>query len=187
MDFLSDKFILARTGEPLEDRLRKSERFRQQIQSLSKISKVFAENIALSEEQRKLYGRMDDEWSEYSTVYGEESYRLGFEDGVQLAAEHTIRAKGSVLSVEDMIHLVYMYDAIKKLNTLLLGEWEIHGRECGILEELDRVCNVIESGVCAELRLQGEDEMHEYLTDILDNPEMSPEERAERLVKSVVE
>lgn len=109
---------------------------------------------------------------------------MGFEDGVQLAKEREIRVKGSVLSVKDMTHLVYMYDAVKKLNKLLLGVWDIHDRECGVLEELDRVCDVIEDGICAEIRLQGEDEMYERLADILDNPEMSPEERAERLAES---
>ena len=120
----------------------------------------------------------------YNSAYGEESYRMGFEDGVQLAKEREIRVKGSVLSVKDMTHLVYMYDAVKKLNKLLLGVWDIHDRECGVLEELDRVCDVIEDGICAEIRLQGEDEMYERLADILDNPEMSPEERAERLAES---
>lgn len=182
MDFLSDELIFARVGEPLEQRLRKSERFRQQTQSLSNTSKEFAENFILSEKDKTLFERMDDAWSEYSSVYGEEAYRMGFEEGVQLAAERTIRVKGSVLSAGDMTHLVYVYDAIKKLNELLLGTWDIHDRECGILEELDRVCDVIESGVCAEMRLLGEDEMHERLEDILDNSEMTSKERAERLV-----
>ena len=48
--------------------------------------------------------------------------RLGFEDGVQLAFEKEIRVNGSVLDVKDMTHLVYVYDSIKKLNKLLLGE-----------------------------------------------------------------
>lgn len=183
MDFLSGEFIFARTGEPLEERLRKSERFQQQMKSLHKESKAFAANSGLSKRDWKLYDKLEDEWTKYNSVYGEESYCLGFEDGVQLAAEHKVRVKGSVLSAQDMTHLVYMYDSIKKLNKILLGAWDIHDRECGILEELDRVYDVIEGGVCAEIRLQGEDEMHECLEDILDNPEMSPEERAERLVE----
>lgn len=183
LDILSGEFIFARTGEPLEDRLRKSERFQQQMKFLHKESKAFVADSDLSEKDWKLYDKLEDEWTKYNSVYGEEAYRLGFEDGVQLAAEHKIRIKGSVLSVKDMTHLVYMYDGIKKLNKLLLGAWEIHDKECGILEELDRVCDVIEDGVCAEIRLQGEDEMYERLADILDNSEMSPEERAERLVE----
>ena len=111
----------------------------------------------------------------------EESYRLGFEDGVRLASEREIRAKGSVLDDKDMAHLVFMYDAVKKLNKFLLGEWEIHGRDGGVLEELDRVCDVIEHGVCAELRLREEDEMYERLADILDDTGKAPEERARLL------
>lgn len=91
-------------------------------------------------------------------------------------------AKGSVLDVKNMTHLVSMYDAIKKLNKLLLGEWEIHGRDGGVLEELDRVCDVIEHGVCTELRFRGEDEMYECLADILDDIGKVPEERAKLLI-----
>lgn len=60
---------------------------------------------------------------------------MGFEDGVQLASERKIRVKGSALDVKDMTHLIYVYDAIKKLNKLLLGEWEIHDRNGGVLED----------------------------------------------------
>ena len=106
---------------------------------------------------------------------------MGFEDGVQLASEREIRVNGSVLDVKDMTHLVYVYDSIKKLNKLLLGEWEVHGRDSGVLEELDRVCDVIEHGICAKIRLRGEDEMYECLADILDDAEKAPEERAKLL------
>lgn len=185
LDFLSDEFVFARTGEPLEDRLRKSKRFQQQMKSLHKASKAFSGDSGLSKKDRKLYDMLEDEWTKYNSVYGEESYRLGFEDGVQLAAEHMVRANGSVLSVKDMTHLIYVYDALKKLNKLLLGTWEVHNGAGGILEELNRVCDVIESGVCAEIRLQGEDGMHEQLEDILDDSEMSPEDRAKRLAEPV--
>ena len=184
MDFLSEKFIFTRTGNPLEDRLRKSERFQQQMKFLHKASRAFSVDSSLSKKDWKLYDKLEDEWTKHNIMYGEESYRLGFEDGVQLASERVIRAEGSVLTVKDMTHLVHIYDAVKKLNKLLLGTWDIHDREHGLLEELDRVCDVIEDGICAEIRLRGEDEMYECLTDILDNPEMSPEERAERLTES---
>ena len=181
MDLISDEFILARTGESLEARIRGNDRFQQQMKSLHKASRAFTKDSGLSKNTWKLYDRLEDEWSKYNIVYGEESYRLGYEDGVQTASERDIRAKGSVLSVRDMTHLIYVYDAVKKLNQFLLGEWEIHNREDGILEDLDRVCDVIEDGVCAEIRLRGEDEMYECLTDILDNLELEPEERAKRL------
>ena len=40
---------------------------------------------------------------------------------------------------------------------------------------------MIEDGICAEIHLLEEDEMPGLLADILDNREMSPEERAEKL------
>jgi hypothetical protein len=181
MDLITDEFVFARTGEPLETRLKNSGAFRQQMESLRKASKAFTRDSVKSDECWKAFDRLEEEWGKYNIRYGEESYRLGFEDGVRLASERGIRAKGSVLDGTDMAHLVSIYDAVKKLNKLLLGEWEIHGRDGGVLEELDRVCDVIEHGVCAEIRLRGEDEMYECLADILDDAEKAPEERAKLL------
>ncbi len=181
MDFISKEFLDARTGEALEAKLRDSDTFRQQVKCLHEASKAFSKDSGMSKKYWKLYDTLVNEWSKYNIMYGEESYRLGFEDGMQIASEKEIRAKGSVLSFQDMTHLVYVYDAIKKLNKLLLGEWEIHGRDGGVLEELDRVCDVIEGGTCAEIRLRREDEMSECLADILDDTGITPEERAKLL------
>lgn len=183
MDYINDELISARTGDPLEARLRKSEKFQHRMKFLHKASQAFAKDTSISKKDWKLYDRLEDEWSKYDAAYGEEAYRLGFEDGVQLAAEREIRLKGSVLSVKDMTHLIYMYDAVKHLNKLLLGAWDIHERDSGVLGELDRVCDVIEDGVCAEIRLCGEDKMYEVLTDIIDRSEVPPEERAKRLTE----
>ena len=183
MDVISDEFILARTGEPLEARIRENDKFQQQIKSLHEASNAFSKGSGISKKCWKLYDILESEWTKYNIMYGEESYRLGFDDGVQTASERKIRAKGSVLSFQDMTHLIYLYDAVKKLNMFLVGEWKIYDRESGILKELDRVCKVIENGACAEIRLQGEDEMFECLTDILDNSEITPEERAKMLTE----
>ena len=183
MDFISKEFLDARTGEALEAKLRDSDTFRQQVKCLHEASKAFSKDSGMSKKYWKLYDTLENEWSKYNIMYGEESYRLGFEDGMQTASEKEIRAKGSVLSFQDMTHLIYLYDAVKKLNMFLVGEWEIYDRESGILKELDRVCKVIENGACAEIRLQGEDEMFECLTDILDNSEITPEGRAKMLTE----
>ncbi len=183
MDVISEEFVFARTGEPLEARIRNSDSFQQRMKSLHEAAKAFTRDCVKSDECWKAFDRLEDEWSKYNVRYGEESYRLGFEDGVQLASEREIHANGSVLDVKDMAHLVSVYDAIKKLNKLLLGEWEIHGRDGGALQELDRVCDVIEHGVCAEIRLRGEDKMYECLADILDDAGKAPEERAKMLTE----
>ena len=181
MDFISEEFFAARTGEALEARLRDSGTFRQQMKSLHEASKAFSKDSGMLKKGWKLYDRLEDEWTKYNILYGEEAYRLGFQDGVRLASEKEIRAKGSVLDVQDMTHLVYLYDAVKKLNVFLLGEWDNYGRDCGTLKELDRVCKVTRNGACAEIRLLGEDDAYECLTDILDNAGMVPEERAKML------
>lgn len=181
MDFISEEFFAARTGEALEERLRDSGTFRQQMKSLHEASKAFSKDSGMLKKGWKLYDRLEDEWTKCNILYGEQAYRLGFQDGVQTASEREIRAKGSVLSFTDMTHLVYLYDAVKKLNMFLLGEWDNYDRDRGTLKELDRVCKVIENGTCAEIRLLGEDETYECLTDILDNSGIEPEERARML------
>ncbi len=181
MDYITDEFIFARTREPLEERIQENDKFRHQMKLLRELSKVFAKDSGLSEKSWKLFNKLEDEWSKYNIMYGEESYRLGFEDGVQIASERKIRAKGSVLSLKDMTHLICMYDAVKKLNEILLGTWEILDREGGILAELDRVCDVILGGACAEIRLCGGEDAYECLTDIMGNQELTPEERARKL------
>lgn len=183
MDFISEEFFAARTGEVLEARLRDSGTFRQQMESLHEASKAFSKDSGMLKKGWELYDRLEDEWTKYNILYGEEAYRLGFQDGVRLASEKEIRAKGSVLDVQDMTHLVYLYDAVKKLNVFLLGEWDNYDRDCGTLKELDRVCKVIENGACAEIRLRGEDDAYECLTDILDNAGIAPEERAKMLTE----
>lgn len=183
MDFISEEFFAARTGEVLEARLRDSGTFRQQMESLHEASKAFSKDSGMLKKGWELYDSLEDEWTKYNILYGEEAYRLGFQDGVRLASEKEIRAKGSVLDVQDMTHLVYMYDSIRKLNKLLLGEWEIYGRDGGVLRELDRVCDVIEHGICAEIRLRENDEMYGRLVNILDDEEKAPEERAKLLTE----
>lgn len=178
MSNISEEFFAARTGEVLDARLCSSDKFQQKMIDLHKASEVFSKAAGLSKKVWKLYDALENEWTEYNIMYGEESYRLGFEDGMQIVSEKAIREKGSVLSFKDMTHLVYLYDAIKKLNMFLLGEWDNYDRDSGIMKELDRVCKVIEHGTCAEIRLRGEDEMFECLTDILDNQEVTPEECA---------
>lgn len=85
MDVISDEFILARTGEPLEARIRENDKFQQQMKSLHKASNAFSKGSDISKKCWKLYDTLENEWTKYNIMYGEESYRLGFDDGVQIA------------------------------------------------------------------------------------------------------
>lgn len=55
MDFVTDEFILARTGEVLEARLRGSEKFQQQVKALHEASKAFSKGSGMSKRCWKLY------------------------------------------------------------------------------------------------------------------------------------
>lgn len=181
MSFIPKEFFAARTGEGMEARLQKNEGFQQQMKSLHRASKMFTRDSVKSDECWEAFNSLEYEWGKYNIWYGEESYRLGFEDGIQLASEKKFRLSGSVLSYQDMVHLIYIYDAIKKLNKLLLGGWEVKRQDGGILKELDRICDVVGHGVCAEVRLCGKDKLYECLEEILDDSGKTPEERAKLL------
>ena len=112
MGFISEEFLAARTGEALEARLRYSDTFRQQMKCLHEASKAFSKDSGMAKKFWKLYDTLENEWSKYNTMYGEESYRLALEAGIQMASEQEIRAKGSVLSLQDMTHLIYVSDAV---------------------------------------------------------------------------
>lgn len=99
MDLITDEFVFARTGEPLEARLKDSDSFRQQMKSLHGAAKKFTRDSVKSDECWKAFDRLEEEWGKYNIRYEEESYRLGFEDGVQLASEREIR-----LRVEDEMY-----------------------------------------------------------------------------------
>ena len=181
MDFVSQEFVSARMAEALEARLRISEKFQQQMKSLREVSHTFVSKSGKKQGNWKLYDKLESEWIQYNSLYGEEAYLLGVEDGVQIATERQIRMKKSVLSVKDMTHLIYVYDAIKELNMVLLGAWGIYGRSDGVMGVLNRVLDIIENGVCSEIKLLGKDESFEYLYKILDDQEITPEKRAKRL------
>ncbi len=62
MDLITDEFVFARTGEPMETRLKNSVGFRQQMKSLRKASKAFTRDSVKSDECWKAFDRLEDEW-----------------------------------------------------------------------------------------------------------------------------
>ena len=78
MDSISKKFLAARTGEALEARLRNSDTFRQQMKSLHEASKAFSKDSGMSKKDWKLYDRLEDEWTKYNILYGEEVPKKSF-------------------------------------------------------------------------------------------------------------
>ena len=61
MDFISEEFLAARTGEALEAGLRDSDTFLQQMKSMHEASKAFSKDSGMSKKDWKLYDRLEDE------------------------------------------------------------------------------------------------------------------------------
>lgn len=78
MDFISEEFFAAHTGEALEARLRDSGTFRQQMKSLHEASKAFSKDSGMLKKGWKLYDRLEDEWTKYNILYGGGSLPSGF-------------------------------------------------------------------------------------------------------------
>lgn len=62
MDFISEEFLAARTGEVLEARLRESDKFQQQMKCLHEASKAFLKDSGMSKKCWKLYDTLENEW-----------------------------------------------------------------------------------------------------------------------------
>lgn len=87
----------------------------------------------------------------------------------------------SIISVKDMTTLVMIYDAVKELNTVLYGGLEIHRKCDGIMGILESISDVIDSGLCEEIKLLGDEKSAEKMAYILD-ADTTPEEKAKQLL-----
>lgn len=85
-----------------------------------------------------------------------------------------------MLSVMDMTELIYIHDAYDTLNTALLGTELIVGFHEGILGALSRIHAVIERNTTEELKKDD----YKNVWKIVNNIKLSPEQRAEMLVKT---
>lgn len=77
--------------------------------------------------------------------------------------------------------MVSVYDAVQELKEIMLGSRKEYWEKGGILEKVESVYDIVEHAVCAEIRLMGEDEAAERVTEILDKNVVA-EERAKLLL-----
>lgn len=180
MNQIEQKFILARMEE-LEIRLRDNEEYWKQAKIANQAGKIFEDVCDSGEGVLKAYDKYEEELSKTNCIYSEEAYKLGFEDGISIGMEKEPDGRKSVLSLEDMTAMVSVYDAVQNLKTTMLGNRKEYWEEGGVLAVFDSVYDIIEYAACAEIRLMGEDEAAERVTDILDR-EMTAEERAKELL-----
>ena len=85
----------------------------------------------------------------------------------------------------DMTHLIYLYDAVKKLNVFLLGEWDNYDRDRGTLKELDNVFEVIYRN-SHTVYSGNPEEGKELFLKILMSRNLTPEQRADILMNGTV-
>lgn len=180
MNHVEKEFVLARM-EALEAKLRNNEEYWQQVKVSNQAGKKFEEACDKGEGVLKAYCDYEDELSKTNCIYSEEAYKLGFDDGILIGMEKEADGRKSVLSLEDMTAMVSVYDAVQKLKTTMLGNRKEYWEKGGVLERFESIYDILENTTCAEIRLMGEDECSEKVTDILDR-ERTAEERAKELL-----
>lgn len=180
MNQIEQKFILARM-EALEAKLRNNEEYWQQVKIANQAGKRFEDACDRGEGVLKAYGEYEEKLSEANCIYSEEAYRLGFEDGILIGMEKKLDGRKSVLSLEDMTAMVSVYDAIQELKKTMLGSGKEYWEEGGVLPIFEQVYDIVEHAACAEIRLMGEDEAFEMVTDVL-GKKATPKERAKELL-----
>jgi len=177
---VEQKFVLARMEE-LESRIRKNEEYWQQVRAANEAGKRFEAACNKDQEILKAYGKYEERLSEANCIYSEEAYKLGYEDGILIGMEKKPDGRKSDLSLEDMTAIVSVYDAIQDMKTTMLGSRKEYWEEGGVLAVFENVYNIIEHAACAEIRLMGDDEADERVTEILDK-KAGAEERAKVLL-----
>lgn len=180
MDQIAQEFVLARMEE-LEVRIRKNEEYWKQAKIANQAGKRFEDACNRGEGVLKAYCDYEDELSKTNCIYSEEAYKLGFEDGIMIGVEKKPDGRKSVLSLEDMTALVAIYDSVQELKEMMLGSRKEYWEEGGVLAKFEKLYDIIEHAVCAEIRLMGDDEVFEIVTDILSR-KIVPQERAKELL-----
>lgn len=173
--------VSVRTGEPLEDELRNRGVTENEQAELNKAIKNFTGRIETTPEIRHAYEYVEESLLKYNIAYGETAYCLGYSDGVENGMQRGADGKSTILSIKDMSYLVNAYDAIRKMSTTLLGKFELHTKEEGVMGALDCILDVIEHGVSKEYSCLEDDELT-IVVDILNDDASTPEERAKRLL-----
>ena len=178
---LTEEIVRQRTGEPLEVALQKNGALQDPQKQLQEAIDALMDSMGIMQNGRKAFEQVEAAWTKYDAAYGETAYRLGLSDGMEIGKEKEIGDNQTILSLEDMAALIRIYDAARELKKVLYGEAEIRREEDGVLCTFGSIYDLIENGICMELKLLGEDEVAERVTGILDG-DMSPEERAKKLL-----
>lgn len=178
----TEEFVMLRMAEPLEDELRKRKVFKKQQAKLKDALLNWNGKSEMTNKQLAAFNHIEDILSEYVYMYGEAAYRLGYSDGMGIGIDKNSSSKKTMLSLEDMSNLISIYDAVKKLKIILFGSLDISPEKDSIIGLLDYTFDIINHGVCSEIKLLGKDTSVELITNILDSSSNSLEEKAKKLL-----
>lgn len=177
-----DEIVKARIGEVLEKDLKENAHFLQKQEEWRDAANRFEAMVSMTHEQWLALQQVEEIFVEYSASYGEAAYRRGLSDGILVGVEQEADGKKSVLTLEDMTNLIFVYDAVRQLKKVLLGRMDEHWEDAGAFRVFEYVFNVIYNATCSKIRFLGEDEAIEIVTGVLADETMKPEEKARQLL-----
>lgn len=177
----NQEIVNARTGEPLEDELRNRGIHKKEQAEVGKAVQEFTDSVEMTPEGKEKFEHFREMQTLYDIAYGQTAYSLGYSDGVEAGMEKGADGTHTILSVEDMSHMVTAYDAIKEINQTLLGKFEPHNKPKGALGALECILDVIAHGMTAQYRLLSEEDTLK-VENILNNDTRTPEQRAKILL-----
>jgi len=177
-----DKLVETRTGETLEAELRKNTDFLQKQKEWRDAIKKLNDMVSMSHEQFLSLQSVEDVFLEYNSAYGEVAYRMGYSDGVMVGMEQEPDGTKSVLTFEDMKNLICVYEAVRQLEEFLLGRLGEHWEDVTPSSVFGRVFNIICNAASTQIKLLEDDKAIEFITEILSDDTMAPEEKAGRLL-----
>ena len=122
MYMFEDEVVENRLGEALEAELSKPD-IKEKQKEISCIISRLCSNM--TKEEMEIFDEAEEKILQYISFYGETAYRLGAMDDIKYGIEQKAEGKDIILSLEDMVHIIYIYDSVKKINDIILGKNEI--------------------------------------------------------------
>ena len=185
MNKITEKMFYSHLEEPLEEELKNDKEYQKCCSDYDEVTSDLEKKLGTDEESRKLLMRLDEAVGAYSARYHEILYHLAFHDGMEVGLEHSRALNGKVrkeqagsFTLEDMVHLIYIFDAYNELNHMITGGNLISHYDDGLLGKFSRVFGIINPHIVAELR-DGDDPAG---YEILNDTEKSPVMRAKILM-----
>lgn len=170
-----------RMGEVLEEQLKEDVNFVLAQKEWRAAVNEFDALVPMTKKQWLAFDNVESIFLNYSVAYGEAAYRLGFSDGIQIGMEQKFDERKSFLTLKDMTGLISVYDAIRQLKQLLLGNADEQGEEIGLFHVFEEIFNIIRDASSSKIRFLGEDAI-DKIVFILNDETMKPEERAKKLL-----